>query len=157
MEKTALAAAFALSLCAAGAQAQYAVAPVPTVDQAHQHLAFMFAKYQVKYLVWYGPGTHDYYRGYGAYYSGSGCTSEFGNDPVTRAFGVDWSKISQVRDVGTGIVYVGGELVRASSGRQLRGFHLYLADTRSGRSVANALEVLQTACAQRTIFDVASR
>ncbi len=154
MDKSALAAvALVFSL---NASAQYIVVPVPTLEQAHQHIAYTFAKYQVKYLVWYGPGLRDYYRGYAAYYSGAGCMSEFGSDPATRAFGVDWSKISSVRTPGGDIVYAAGELVRASSGKRLTGFHFYLADSRTAKSVSNALEVLRSRCIERSIFDVAS-
>lgn len=156
MDKFALVAA-ALVLAMGSASAQYTATPVPTVEQAHQHIGRMLGKYQVKYLVWYGPGQHQYYKGYVSYYSGNGCMSEFGSHPETRAFGIDWSKISSVRTPGGDVVYAHGELVRASSGRRLTGFHLYLADTRTAKSVWNALEVLRSSCVERSIFDVASR
>jgi hypothetical protein len=162
MDKSAFAAA-ALVLSIGTASAQQVVIPVPVpvvvsvpaVEAAHQHIAATMAKYQVTYLVWYGPRNYHYYRGYAAFYSGNGCMSEFGTDPATRAFGVDWSKISTVQPAGD-LVYTSGELVRASSGKRLTGFHLYLADHRIAKSVANALEVLRASCQQRTIFDVAS-
>ncbi len=148
--------ALGLLLCATGALASPDDGRPATVADAHEYLAGIFQRYAVGYVLWYGPGHRDHYRGWATYYGGRECLSEVGSNPANRIFAVDWSMIYAVQPSGGEATYVVGQLLRPAQFagyRHYTNFHLNLPDAKLGRSVTNALEFLRASCQRRTKFD----
>jgi hypothetical protein len=146
--------ALALFLFSTGAPAQVYVMP-PTPFEAHEFLAATFQRYRIDYVVWYGAGTRDNYRGRTEFYGGRDCHSELGTGRANRAFAVDWSRISSVERSGSEAIYVSGQLIRTASSpdaRDYANFHLYFPNAKVARSVSNAFEVLRLSCQRGSKF-----
>src|SRR6185503_1552268 len=147
-------AALALLLYCSGVPAQILVMP-PTAFEAHEFLASTFQRYRIDYVVWYGAGTRDNYRGRTEFYGGRDCLSELGTGRANRAFAVDWSRVSSVAMSGADAIYVSGQLIRAAQNpdaRDYANFHLYFPNAKVARSVSNAFEVLRLACQRSSKF-----
>jgi hypothetical protein len=140
-------------LCCGSASAAYS--PQPTVAEAHEFLASTFARYRIGYVVWYGPGLTDNYKGHAAYYGGADCVSELGADRASRAFAVDWSLVAGIDPSGAEAIYVRGQLMRTAQYAQhdYANFHLYFPDPRVARRVAVALELVRRSCRRQSQFD----
>src|SRR6185503_20629351 len=150
------AAALALMLCGTGTLGAMNDGRPPTVADAHEFLRDVFTRHAIGYVLWYGPGARDHYRGWTLYYGGNGCASEFGGNVSDRIFAVDWSMIHSVQTSGGQSTYVVGQLLRPAAfagGPNYSNFHLNMPDSRLARSVTNALEFLRAACLRRTKFD----
>jgi hypothetical protein len=132
-----------------------AFGPRPTVAEAHEFLASTFARYRIGYVVWYGPGLTDNFKGHAAYYGGADCVSELGADRASRAFAVDWSLVSGIEESGAEAIYVRGQLMRTVqyAHHDYANFHLYFPDPRVARRVSNALELVRRACQRASKFD----
>jgi hypothetical protein len=147
-------AALALSLCCTSVPAQVFIMP-PTSFEAHEFLAATFQRYRIDYVVWYGAGTRDNYRGRTEFYGGRDCLSELGTGRANRAFAVDWSRVSTVQMSGADAIYVSGQLIRAAQNpdaRDYANFHLYFPNAKVARSVSNAFEILRLACQRNSKF-----
>jgi hypothetical protein len=149
--------ALALLLCGTGAFGSMNDGRPPTVADAHEFLRDAFTRYAIGYVLWHGPGTRDYYKGWSVYYGGNGCASEFGGaDPSSRIFAVDWSLISSVQTSGSQAIYVVGQLhrpARFADRPNYANFHLNLPDPGLARSVTRAMDFLRASCVRRTKFD----
>ena len=147
-----LGALLASFLCCGSASAAFG--PRATVAEAHELLASTFARYRIGYVVWYGPGLFDNFKGHAAYYGGADCVSELGSDRASRAFAVDWSLVSGIDESGGEAIYVKGQLMRtAQYAHDYTNFHLYFPDPRIARRVTNALELVRRSCQRTTKFD----
>jgi hypothetical protein len=147
-----LGALLASFLCCGSAYSAFG--PRASVAEAHEVLASTFARYRIGYVVWYGPGLFDNNKGHAAYYGGADCVSELGSDPASRAFAVDWSKVSGIEESGAEAIYVKGQLMRTVQyTHDYTNFHLYFPDPRIARRVVNALELVRRSCEVRTRFD----
>jgi len=141
-------------LCCGSAVAAFG--PRPTVAEAHEFLATTFARYRIGYVVWYGPGLTDNFKGFAAYYGGADCVSELGADRASRAFAVDWSLVSGIDESGGEAIYVKGQLMRPAQyapHHDYANFHLYFPDPRVARRVTNALELVRRSCQRASKFD----
>jgi hypothetical protein len=147
-------AALALLMWCTSVPAQVYVMP-PTAFEAHEFLASTFQRYRIDYVVWYGAGTRNNYRGRTEFYGGRDCYSELGTGRANRAFAVDWSRVSAVEMSGADAIYVSGQLIHASNNADARdyaNFHLYFPNAKLARSVSNAFEILRLSCQRSSKF-----